>query len=245
MRYQRGPAPPPFRGIMDSTTTTRLSIPDASRLLGIPEATLRSRIAAGTLRSYRIDGYHVLVDLEDIAAWASGWASQDRRGENARRVVALHSQGYTDRNISATLAITVQRVSQLRLRAGLTAIYTDTRGAHCRTCGVRFDPDRRGQSKCPAHRRQAAAVLSCRCQACDAAFTRPASSIRRDSPGRYCSRACRDQAKRGKRRTDSIDKVCSECGRKYQGLASSTQTMCHSCRLHAAYTARVLRSQQG
>ena len=224
---------------------TRLSIPEASRRLGIPQATLRSRIVAGSMRHYSIDGYHVLVDPEDIAAWAAAWASRDRWGENARRVVALHGQGSTDRNTAAILDISFQRVSQLRRRAGLTSVYLGNRGGCCRRCGVRFRPDRRGQRTCPEHRRKAVEALSYICQACAAPFTRPASSIRQRSPGHYCSRACRDQAKRGRRRTDAIDKLCSECGREYRGLASAKQSVCPPCRPHAAYKVRVLRSQQG
>lgn len=126
MRRLRGPAPPP-KYIMDSTT--RLTIPEASRLLGIPLGTLRNRVARGGMPHYSIDGYHVLVDLADIVAWEPVWASGSRRGENARRVVALVVQGYSDRSIAATLAISFQRVSQLRRRAGLTPAQEGSRDA--------------------------------------------------------------------------------------------------------------------
>ena len=242
MRRLRGPAPPP-KYIMDSTT--RLTIPEASRLLGIPLGTLRNRVARGGMPHYSIDGYHVLVDLADIVAWEPVWASGSRRGENARRVVALVVQGYSDRSIAATLAISFQRVSQLRRRAGLTPAHRKAHGTLCLKCGARFVPERRGQNRCPEHRRKSTGILTFTCLECAAPFQRRESTIRPTSPGRYCSRACRNQGRRGQSRTDSVTKSCTRCGRDYQGLLSAKQSVCRTCRPKGASGAKALRKQQG
>jgi len=220
-----------------------LSLPEASRLLGIPETTLRGRIDRGTMPSYSADGYHVMVDPADIDAWRPAWVSGIGRGHNAHQVVALHGEGYTDRHISATLGISRQRVSKLRQRAGLIPISTLVSVRLCRQCGARFAPDRRGQNRCPEHRRKAAEILAFTCQECGASFQRRESTIRATSPGRYCSRTCRDQAKQGQGRVDSIPKICTECGAEYMGLASAKQSACRPCRPHVAYKAKMLRKQ--
>jgi len=210
--------------------TTRLTIPEASRLLGIPQGTLRNRIARGGMRHYSIDGYHVLVDPADVVAWRPVWVSGARQGYNAHRVVALRREGYADRHIAATLGISHQRVAKLRQRAGLPPAYREVLGTRCLQCGARFAPERRGQNRCPEHRRKATEVLAFACQVCGAAFERRESSIKESSPGRYCSRACRDQSRRGQGRSDTIGKICTECGSEYMGMASAQRSVCRTCR---------------
>jgi len=192
---------------MTVDNTTLLTITQASRLCGISIQTLWSRIGRG-LQSYRADdGYHRLVSLADIAAWKDRRAErsgQRQRGDNALRVVALYGLGYPDRQIATTLGISFQRVSKLRQRAGLTRLPRAPHQATCRRCGERFSATKRGQNICVEHRRKTAEMLSFSCRECGAPFERRASTIRPNSPGNYCSRACRDQAKRGRGRVTSV-----------------------------------------
>ena len=209
--------------------TTRLSIPEVSRRLGIPQNTLWGRIVRGGIPRYSVDGYHVLVDLADIIGWVDTRGSTQPRkwGANAQRVLALRNEGHTDIRIAATLGISRQRVAQIRKRAGVARI---TLGTACKDCGVRFPPERRGQNRCVDHRRKNAEVLDIKCQQCGTPFRRRESTIRPTSPGHYCSRACRDQGKRGQSRPDSIPKICTECGSEYTGLASAERSVCLPCR---------------
>ena len=160
-------------------------------------------------------------------------------GANAQRVVDLVSQGYTDTHIASTIGLSRQRVGQIRKRAGLPRI---TIGTVCRECGVRFI-DRRGHNRCVEHRRKPAEMLDFICRACSTPFQRRESTIRAVSPGHYCSRACRDQGKRGRVRTDAIPKICTECLTEYTGLSSARQSVCTACRSRVAY--RAFRKRQG
>ena len=217
------------------STPNRVSLSEASRLLGIPEGALRSRIDRGVIPSYSTDGLHVLVDLADIATWGPIWASG--LGHNAHRVAIMHREGHADRHIAATLGISHQRVAKIRQRAGLPPISKQAQGNRCLTCGARFAVERRGQNRCPEHRRSAAAVRALTCRECGAPFQRRESTIKATSPGNYCSRACRDQAKRGQSRVDSITKLCSGCGREYIGLPSAKRSVCRLCGGRAAHRA--------
>jgi len=229
--------------------TTRLTIAQASRRFGVPADTIRSRIERGVLPSYTAeDGYHVLVSPEDVASWQDGRKEprkQRQRGANAYRVETMYNDGYSDRRIATALGITHQRVSQLRRAAGLPRLSKAVLGTTCLQCGERFAPEKRGQNRCTEHRRTAAKTLAFACQVCGVAFERRASTIRANSPGNYCSHACRDQAKRGHYRGDSILKRCTECGKDYMGLASAKWSACTLCRPHVTYRARALRRKLG
>ena len=233
---------------MTMDTTARLSITEASRLCGISVQTLWSRIGRG-LKSYRADdGYHRLVSLADITAWKDRRAEKSgrrQRGDNALRVVALYGLGYPDRQIATVLGISFQRVSKLRQRAGLTRLPRVAHGTTCRKCGTQFFATKRGQNICVEHRRKAAEILAFRCQECGAPFQRRASTIRPTSPGNYCSRACRDQAKRGRGHVNSVLKCCTECGRDYMGLPSARWTVCQPCRPMAWYRRTKSLQHQG
>ena len=209
--------------------TTRQSIPEASRRLGISQSAIWGRITRGDIPRYSVDGYHVAVDLSDITAWVDRRRDKQphKWGANAQMVVALRNEGYTDALIASTLGISRQRVAQIRQRAGVARI---TLGSACRECGARFTPDRRGQKKCVDHRRKPAEIIDIKCRECGAPFRRRESTIRATSPGHYCSRACRDQGKRGQARVDSISKTCTKCHSVYSGLASARQSLCLLCR---------------
>ena len=227
--------------------TTRLTIAQASRRFGLSADTIRSRIERGALPSYTLDGYHLLVSPDDIAAWEDGrngrrrQPGQRQRGANAHRVETMYNDGHSDRSIATALGITHQRVSQLRRAVGLPRLPKAGLGTTCLQCGERFAPEKRGQNRCTEHRRTAAKTLAFRCQVCGTPFARRASTIRVNSPGNYCSRSCRDQAKRGRYRGDSILKRCTECGKDYMGLASAQWSACPSCRPRVAYRASTLR----
>jgi excisionase family DNA binding protein len=209
--------------------TTRLSVPEASRRLGISQQAIWGRIARGDIPRYSADGYHVRVDLEDVTAWADRRRDKQlhNRGTNAERVVALRNEGYRDTHIASALGLSRQRIWQIRQRAGVARI---TLGSPCRKCGVRFTPDRHGQSRCVDHRRKPAEIIDIKCQECGTSFRRRESTIRATSPGHYCSHACRDHAKQGKSRSDSIPKICTKCHSEYRGLASARQSLCLLCR---------------
>ena len=214
-----------------TSDTAWLTIAEASRLTGIPGHTLRNRAERGSLPHYKADGYHVMVNLSDINAWKD--RREDRQkgphnwGANAHRVLALHDKGYTDMNIASAINISRQRVSQIRQRSGLSKI---SQGITCRRCGVKFFPERPKQFKCVDHRYKAAERIVLICQECGTSFNRRESTVRPSSPGHYCSRACRNQSRRGQGRADSVPKICTECGQTYRGLASTKKSVCRLCR---------------
>ena len=213
------------------SNTTWLTIADASRLTNIPDSTLRNRIKGGGLPCYSPDGVHLLVSLSDIDAW------RDRRkirqsgprhwGANSSRVLAMYGEGYRDSHIASAIGITRQRVAQIRQRAGLPKILM---GNTCRQCGATFIPEKPNQRKCGDHRHQIAPRIFFTCRECGTPFDRRASTIKPTSPGHYCSRACRNQSRRGHVRSDSVPKICTECGQTYMGLTSAKKSICFSCR---------------
>jgi len=206
-----------------------LTIAQAASHLGLRKSVLRGRVERGTLPSYSPDGYHRWVSVSDVIAWKDR-RNRHPRGPNSSRVVALRNQGYTDRSIAAMLGISYQRVSQIRQRAGLSRAPT-ARRALCRRCGAEFSREQSRQSRCVKHRRTPSVTLDCVCRGCGAPFSRLLSTIRATSPAHYCSHACRDDAKRGSPRTDTVTKTCTECGGEYRALPASVTAVCRRCYL--------------
>jgi hypothetical protein len=145
------------------------------------------------------------------------------------RVLELHLQGQNTRQVGGELGITHQWVSMLLERLGLRPHPRKRREPVCKTCGIPFLETSHKETRCPRHRKTLALDFVGKCGSCGRTFRRYLSTITPRSPGKFCSRWCRDEARRGVPRVGTIPKTCTVCGETYLGVLAAKKSICQGC----------------